>query len=474
MWATCLRRAEPHSIVARITLLYALVSAVLLTAATLVLYWMLQGNLRRQDNGTVVEEVQVLRSILLQPGQHPDVLAQEVRGEGGSHAAEQIFDRVLTVSGRVLIQTQGMARIAPVGMFPAPGAKLVPRLVAAAPSASGQRRTLRLLAARISGSSGGVRVVQVALDVTHDEQTLRTYRATLIVVVLAGLLLSVASAWLLARRVVAPLQEIRDSVQNITATQLHARLETAMLPQELRSLAQNFNGMLTRLEDAFARLSQFSADLAHELRTPINNLMGEAEVSLSRPRSEGEYRQVLESSLEELGRLARMVDSLLFLARAEHGALPVSAVWVDAVREARAVCEFHEAVAEERGVSLSVEGSGRVRADPVLLRRALHNLVSNALRYTAAGGRIDISAIPVAEGLQWAVRDSGCGIDARHLPHLFDRFYRADDARSEHGGGFGLGLAIVQSIARLHGGEVSIESTLGVGTQVRLWLPGVM
>ena len=474
MWATFLRVARPRSILARITLLYALVSAVLLIASAAVLYWMLQQNLRRQDNGTVVEEVHVLRSILEGSPRHADVLTQEVRGEGGSDETEKIFDRVLAPSGKILIQTQGMKQIAPVAIFPRPEAADAPLPEVAHRLRLPHDRIVRLMSAwvRLPGPPPRRRLIQVALDVTHDERALRAYRATLFMVVIAGLLLSVVAALLISRKVMAPLREITESVQNIGVDQLHARIETTTLPLELRSLADNFNGMLTRLEDAFARLSQFSADLAHELRTPINNLMGEAEVTLARPRPGPEYRQVLESSLEELGRLARMIDSLLFLARAAHGALPLSAVLLDAAVEAQAVCEFHEAVADEHAVVLRIAGHATAYADPLLLRRALNNLISNALRYTSPGGLIEIQVTSTAGGVEWCVRDTGCGVDERHIPHLFDRFYRADDARSEHGAGFGLGLAIVRSIAEVHRGHVRIASVPGVGTEVRLWLPG--
>lgn len=235
-------------------------------------------------------------------------------------------------------------------------------------------------------------------------------------------------------------------------------------------MASAFDGMLLRLADAFARLTQFSADLAHELRTPINNLMGETEVALSRPRSAAEYRQILESNLEEYSRLSRTVESLLFVARAENTQIPLSKARLDGRTELEAVCSYHEALAEEKGIRLVCLGQGHLYADALLCKRALSNLLSNALRHTPAGGEIRLSLHEAVDGAaEIAVQDSGCGIAAEHIPKLFDRFYRVDPARSEEG--TGLGLAIVKSIMDLHGGSVAVGSQPGGGTTVRLRFP---
>jgi two-component system heavy metal sensor histidine kinase CusS len=180
---------------------------------------------------------------------------------------------------------------------------------------------------------------------------------------------------------------------------------------------------------------------------------------------------VLESSLEELGRLSRMIDSMLFLARAEKAESPLQLSQFEVHSELEVVREFYDALAEQRGVTLTCSGNAQLRADPILFRRALGNLLSNALEYTPAGGRISLLAEAAAGAVLVSVEDSGSGVAAEHLPHLFDRFYRGDRARSGHPQGTGLGLAIVKSIVELHGGSVSISSTPGQGTSVRLCFP---
>jgi two-component system heavy metal sensor histidine kinase CusS len=230
--------------------------------------------------------------------------------------------------------------------------------------------------------------------------------------------------------------------------------------------------MLDRLQDSFERLSRFSADLAHELRTPINNLVGEAQVTLARERTAAEYARVLQSGLEEHGRLARMIDSMLFLARADQAQSALEVQELEAAAHLRTVAEFYQPLAEEQAVALSCEGDCRLKADPALVRRALSNLLSNALRCTPAGGAVILSAGMVGNGAAvLRVTDTGTGIGPEHLPRLGDRFYRVDPSRSDGDGGAGLGIAIVRSIMSLHGGELRIDSALGRGTEVSLIFP---
>ena len=247
----------------------------------------------------------------------------------------------------------------------------------------------------------------------------------------------------------------------------------AGLPAELLALADTFNEMLDRLEESFGRLARFSTDIAHELRTPVNNLRGEVEVALGKPRGPEEYRDVLGSCLEECGRLARLIDSLLFLARAESPQAPVAREPLDVGRELATIRAFYEAAAAEAGVTLAVAAPDGVVAalDRTLFQRAVGNLVANALAHTPAGGSVTLRAAADGDRLRVEVADTGSGIAPEHLPHVFDRFYRADPARATADGRVGLGLAIVKSIAELHGGTAAVVSTPGQGTRVTLRFP---
>ena len=232
--------------------------------------------------------------------------------------------------------------------------------------------------------------------------------------------------------------------------------------------------MLAHIEDAFARLSSLSADLAHELRTPVNNLRGELEVALGRSRSAADYKDTLESALEECVHLSHMIDGLMFLARAELPLAQIRRTRVDVGEELRAVAEFHEPAASEAGLRLEVSGPFIPLAadlDRALFQRAIGNLVTNAIAYTPRGGTVQLRASQSGHDLRVEVVDTGVGIAPEHLPHVSDRFYRVDRSRSSASGGLGLGLAIVKSIAQFHGGSVHIASQFGSGTIVTLLLP---
>jgi two-component system heavy metal sensor histidine kinase CusS len=234
-------------------------------------------------------------------------------------------------------------------------------------------------------------------------------------------------------------------------------------------MAFAFDEMLKRLDDSFTRLSQFSADLAHELRTPIANMLGEAQVALSRDRSSAEYRETIESTIGECERLSGIVDNLLFVARADAAREPVARKQFDARAAVEKIAAFYQTIAEDHHVAISCSGQGQISADLALFERAVGNLVDNALRFTPDNGSIQIALAERATDFEVAVSDNGSGIAPEHLPRVFDRFYRAESSRSSDGAG--LGLALVKSIVDLHGGTARIQSEIGRGTIVSLTFP---
>jgi two-component system heavy metal sensor histidine kinase CusS len=274
-----------------------------------------------------------------------------------------------------------------------------------------------------------------------------------------------------------PVRKITAAAQRIRADALEERISAWHWPRELAALAAEFDRMLQRLEDSFNRLKQFSADIAHELRTPVNNLMGETEVALTRQRAPEEYRRVLESSLEEYHRLAAMIDRMLFLSRADNASVHLERTQFAGRAAIDSVCSYYESLANEVGVRLVADGEGDLSADPGLFRRALSNVLANAIHHTPSGGAVRVSIRSDGKGHVVEVNDTGSGIAQQHLDKLFDRFYRADTARTSHPTGTGqpigagLGLAIVKAIMDLHEGRVAIESVLGKGTNVELRFP---
>jgi two-component system, OmpR family, heavy metal sensor histidine kinase CusS len=466
-----MKKARP-SIVARLTALYTLSAFGILVLAAGFLHWTLMVNFNRQDAQFLADKAHLLRTILSRTPADTGDLQEEVVWETASLRFTRYFARVFDRHGRILKQTPGMEKVLPAALFPPPSdaAHLEPRVVSR--ELPHDQRFLLLSAMAQLGGDRGEEVVQVALDVSPEDAFLRHYRHDLAWAVLFGVLFSAVTGALVARRGMKPLAELTQATDRISASQLHERIAGDGWPRELASLAKGFDRMLDRLEDSFQRLSQFSGDLAHELRTPINNLRGEAGVALSQSRTPEEYRRTLESSLEEYARLAGLIDNLLFLARADSPTAGVTRVSCNARETIEAVRDFYEALAEDRGVDLRCDGQGTVNADPVLFRQAVSNLLSNALNHTPRGGQVLIRASPRGDGgLAVVVSDTGTGIAAEHLPRIFDRLYRADPARSNHLNGAGLGLAIVKSIMALHGGSVEVQSELDKGARFTLIFP---
>ncbi|WP_207869647.1 heavy metal sensor histidine kinase [Pseudomonas sp. 51_B] len=290
------------------------------------------------------------------------------------------------------------------------------------------------------------------LDITHHQHFLQgMQRLIWLTVGLSALLTALLGAWA-ARSGLRPLRQMGQVAAGVSARSLTTRLPVAQMPEELAELATTVNAMLQRLDDAFQRLSAFSADIAHELRTPLSNLLTHTQVTLTRPRTLEQYREALHGNLEELQWMAQMINDMLFLAKADHGLLMPGRMALALHQEVDALLEYYAPLAEDHAVQLLREGEAMLQGDRYMLRRALSNLLDNALRFTPPGGQIRVT---LAAGVQICVANTGGAIAPAELPRLFDRFYRADPARregnSEHAG---LGLAITRSIVQAHGGSI--------------------
>ena len=301
------------------------------------------------------------------------------------------------------------------------------------------------------------------LDITHHQHFLqRMQRLIWMTVGLSALATAILGAWA-ARSGLRPLRRMSAIAASVSADSLNARLPHTQMPAELAELATAFNAMLERLDDSFQRLSAFSADIAHELRTPLSNVLTHTQVTLTRPRDIEAYKEALHSNLEELQWMAQLVNDMLYLAKADHGLLTPRREPLDLTHELESLLEFYALSAEDSQITLSREGNAQIAGDRSMLRRALSNLLDNALRYTPAGGAIKVMISETAAWVRISLTNTGAGIAPELLPRLFDRFYRADSARSEGSSVHaGLGLAITQSIIRAHGGQIRCESQEGM------------
>ena len=455
--------AEPRSIASQLVLLYTLAAAFLLCCGLGALYWIVIRHAFEEDNEVLADKVAAVRADLNAVG--PQLISQGLNNvRAGERATYWV--RILDSNGQTVAETPGMTALLPPSVF----SKALVQSAARIPAVD-FRATDRLFSlVAVPDRSGAENyIVQVAQDRSADERFMRQFAALLIAVLAFSVAASSIIAWNVTKRGLRPLGEMTQALKRVGPQQLHERVTAVGWPRELQPLALAFDAMLERLEDSFVRLSQFSADIAHEVRTPIGNIRGEAEVALTRSRSEAEYREVIESTIAECQHLGQIVDNLLFLARTEaaEGHLDrVSFAGRDAIEK---IAAFYEPIAEEQQLTIRCRGEATFLADEMLFSRAVNNLVENATRHTPAGGTIEIAIANRGANSEVAVADTGAGIAAEHLPRVFDRFYRADSSRSSEG--VGLGLALVKSIMDLHGGAARIDSKPGHGTTVTLTFP---
>lgn len=275
----------------------------------------------------------------------------------------------------------------------------------------------------------------------------------------------------MARRSLRRLHDLTETTKTITVTSLHQRIDPRSWPKELHALGLSFNQMLDRIEISFSRLMQFSGDLAHELRTPINNLIGETEVALYQSSSSEEYKKILESNLEESHRISTIIENILFLARVENPKINLKKTHILIHEEIAVVCDFYEAMIDEKNIKIICQGKATIDANSDMFRRMLSNILANALKHTLSNGIIRFDIEEISHHVQLKISDNGVGIALEHLTKIFDRFYRVDSARSQLHGGTGLGLAIVKSIVDLHQGTINVSSAPGQGVTFTLLFP---
>ncbi|WP_434777628.1 Cu(+)/Ag(+) sensor histidine kinase [Neisseria sp. Ec49-e6-T10] len=312
--------------------------------------------------------------------------------------------------------------------------------------------------------------VMVVMDKEFHLHYIHEFRRHLWAVMLSSSLVMILVSCLLVYHGLTPLRRINTQIQRIGSEQLHLRL-SENVPRELIGLVSSFNHMIERIEDVFQRQSNFSADIAHEMRTPITNLTTQTQIALSQARSTEEYREILYSNLEEYGRLAKMINDMLFLAQADSKLLIPEKTKISLKAELENLFDYFEAWAEDRDVTLTLLGDvSTIDGDRLMIRRALSNLLSNAIRYTPKGQSVTVTLSVQEQTVCICVQNLGKTISKEHLSHLFDRFYRVDQSRQRNGEGAGIGLAIVQSIIEAHEGSISVTSTNGL-TQFIIFLP---
>lgn len=304
----------------------------------------------------------------------------------------------------------------------------------------------------------------VGIDSTPFVETLRAFTVGLVALTVVGALGAAGLGYYIAGVGLRPVERLSREAQTLSPGYLSRRLQTDTLAPELSELADSFNGALSRLETAYQQLEAFNADVAHELRTPLGNLIGQTQVTLSRERNGTELKEALHSNLEDLERLRAIVNDMLFLARADRGERAPNRVEVSIAQEVSHAVEYLEFIFEEAGVRVRIEGDAQASIETALFRRAVTNLLQNAVQHAPRGAEIVVFVLQQPGAIRVSVQNTGPGIAREHLSRLFDRFYRVDSARSGSRENHGLGLAIVRAVAAMHGGTVFAESDDGATT----------
>lgn len=460
------------SLASRLTLLFSVATVSIYSVAGVHLYHSLSEQLRFQDDSALVNTVNLLRH-QLELYENVDALRNDPHRLLDVFLGRQgMLLAVYGAGGSLIVANAG-------GDILLPSSPPISDDLRPGPSDIKNWRLNDNLRSRMISAWGkvgkihGERVqIAVAYDGSESAAVLEEHWRHVLWAMATGVLATLILGYFLVRGGLQPLRAVAQAAGQITASRLGGRLRVENAPAELSEMVLAFNEMLSRLEGSFERLTQFSSDIAHDLRTPINNLMIETQVTLRNPRQTSEYEALLTSNIEEYERLNRMIESMLFLARADNAQISLSRQAISLNQELRHIAEYFSGMAEERHLHIDAGGEGTIMADQVLLRRAISNLVMNAIQHSPRGGEIALRSSEQLVGkVVISVTNSGVGIPGDLLPRIFDRFYRADSARSGSHSSSGLGLAIVKSIASLHGGDVRVESAQGGLTTFYLELP---
>ncbi len=434
-----------RSMQARLTLLLGAIALLVSSLAGATLFWALKREVERQEITEVSGKLELI-----------DHLIDMQNNARGLNDLAATFDEMRTGQGQLgiwIVDAHGRSVYG--GPAPETLATSDGRQVVLQTADGGRMRGLRV--AMNDRILPGAQLT-VAVSTRTSSQFLYAYGTALVLICALWVGATVVLAAWAVRRSMAPARRLSEQAASIQPDNLARRLPLEDTDRELHDLVRSFNRTLERLQAAYQQMEGFNADVAHELRTPLATLINGTQVMLSSPRDAAELRDALESNLEELEDLKTLVNDMLFLARADRGERAADLAPVSLAAEARRVAEYYEAMLEESGVHLRCVGDATVAANAGLVRRALANLISNAIKATPRGGEIVLACSASSAGARVEVRNPGAPIPSADLPRIFDRFFRSTHARTPRSEGHGLGLAIVRAIARMHGGEVDAAS----------------
>ncbi|MBV9575658.1 MAG: heavy metal sensor histidine kinase [Gammaproteobacteria bacterium] len=459
------------SIRTRLTLFYSLAAFILLTIISLFLYWETINILYRADHQFLANEIETVQYLFDNKSANMSDLKKEVIEIPSkiNNSIYHYFIRVMDAEGNTVIETPRMEKILPAKKAFIKSAHYLNNETYWWHTEHNTHYLL--IQAPIWLKTHQIGIIQIALDISYQHAIINDRNFFIIAIILSAIC-ALFLGFFISNRAMRSLYVLTKTAKEISVTSLNQRIEPKYWPNELRALGIAFNQMLDRIESSFIRLKQFSSDLAHELRTPVSNLIGQTEIALSHTQSIDDYKQLLESNLEELHRVSQLTENILFLSRAENPQMEIHKSLLALYNEVVSVSDYYQTIADEKNIHLTCEGNASLLANGIMIRRVISNLLSNALKYTPPEGYVHIQIQETPhQTVEIQIRDTGIGIPAEHLAKIFDRFYRVDAARSQCAGGAGLGLAIVKSIVDLHHGAITVTSNVDVGTTFLLTFP---
>lgn len=455
----------------RLTLWYVFVLAVVLIIFSVVFYHVVRLNQYHAIETGLLASAEIIASKMENP---TGIISIRSIQPGELPLQDEVFFQIMNVQGQILAHSENLGNFTlPVGAAALQAAFRDQSYVEYAELPSGAHVRLLTQSTRLMVFGAINSIIQVAVSLDGVERNLGMLRFWLWMIVPAALLVTSLGGIFLAERLLRPLAQMNKSAREIGSRNLNQRLPVHTPHDELGRLATTLNELFDRLEKSFKNQQRFIADASHELRTPLAALRAETEVALRRARSPEEYVALLRSNLDEVQRLSRMAERLLFLTQSDAGQLPLHRESVQLDELCRRVVDKLGSLAQERGIQLSVHQAAPVAVpgDGELLEQLLVILVENALKYTPPAGQVELGCGQEQRQAWLRVQDTGSGISQEHLSHLFERFYRVDKARSRQLGGTGLGLSIAHSIVQAHQGQITAESQLGQGTAIHVRLP---
>ncbi len=455
----------------KLTLWYGSALALILLFFAASLYWIIARDLKGQVDQSLQEAATTAIRSLEQHGFGPFIQFEDLSSTFPELAVLDKFFQIFSPTGRITIQSPNVkSHDVPLSQDALQHAMKGDTTYE---SARFPGETLRLVSVPILYQGNLLNIVQVGTSLKPVEHTLKRLLAVLLVLIPLALLVSLGGGWFLAGRVLRPVAIMTAAAKKIAAGDLSQRLAVEATGDEIGRLAETFNAMIARLDASFRQIRQFSSDASHELRTPLTVMKGETELVLRRQRDCEDYKGVLESNLEEIDRMTRIVDELLFLSRADLGDVKMAAERVDLVDLLEDIQQQASVLGQDQGIEvlLGTLHPATVLGDELRLRELFLNLVDNAVKYSKPGGKVELSLRIEQTSAKVAIQDYGIGIRPEAIGRIFDRFYRTDEARAHTKKGTGLGLAICAWIAEVHHGHIDVHSRLGEGSTFTVTFP---